>query len=65
MRVGGLLRSVNKLGYTPHMRLSLIALPTALVLMLLMEPAAWPQEAPDAAMATALGRIRDAGLKDD
>jgi carboxypeptidase Q len=32
---------------------------------LLTESAAWPEEAPDAAMATALGRIRDAGLGDD
>jgi carboxypeptidase Q len=65
MRVGRLLRSVNKLGYTARMRLSLIALPTALIIILLTEPAAWPQGAPDTAMATALGRIRDAGLKDD
>ena len=47
------------------MRLSLIALPTALIIILLMEPAAWPQEAPSERVATALGRIRDAGLKDD
>ena len=47
------------------MRLTLIALPTALIMMFLMESAAWAQEVPDAAMATALGRIRDAGLSDD
>src|SRR5580692_5556648 len=65
MRVGRLLRSVNKLGYTLWMRPTLIALPTALIMMFLMESAAWAQEVPDAAMATALGRIRDAGLSDD
>jgi carboxypeptidase Q len=37
----------------------------ALILALLSEPAAWAEEAPDAAMNTALGRIRDAGLADD
>jgi carboxypeptidase Q len=47
------------------MRPTLIALPTALIMMFLMESAAWAQEVPDAAMATALGRIRDAGLSDD
>jgi carboxypeptidase Q len=47
------------------MRLSLIALPTALILALLMNSAAWPQEAPDHGLATALGRIRDAGMRDD
>src|ERR1700733_9614010 len=66
MRVGRLLRSVNKLGYTSRMRLSPIALPTALIMMILMESAAWAQqEVPDAAMTTALARIRDAGLNDD
>jgi Iap family predicted aminopeptidase len=33
--------------------------------LFLMDSAAWPQDAPDAAMATALSRIRDAGLNDD
>ena len=48
------------------MRLSPIALPTALIMMFLMESAAWAQqEVPDAAMTTALARIRDAGLNDD
>jgi carboxypeptidase Q len=47
------------------MRLTLFALPTALIMMFLMEFPAWAQEVPDAAMATALGQIRDAGLKDD
>jgi carboxypeptidase Q len=47
------------------MRQTLIALPTALIMMFLMESAAWAQEVPDAAMATALARIRDAGLNDD
>jgi carboxypeptidase Q len=47
------------------MRLSLIALPTALILTLLMSAAARPEEAPDAGMAAALGRIRDAGLRED
>jgi carboxypeptidase Q len=47
------------------MRLSHIALLTALVLTLLMESAAWPQEAPDKAVAAALDRIRDDGLRDD
>src|SRR6202046_3276978 len=65
MRVGRLLRSVNELGYTPRMRFSLIAFPTALIIILLNAPAAWPQEAPGDGVATALGRIRDAGLKDD
>ena len=65
MRVGRLLRSVNELGYTPRMRFSLIALPTALIIILLNAPAAWPQEAPGEGVATALGRIRDAGLRDD
>jgi carboxypeptidase Q len=63
--MAGLLRSVNKLGYTLRMRLPLIILPTALILTLLMDPAAWPQEAPDEGLAAALGRIRDAGLNDD
>src|SRR5277367_1140903 len=63
MRVGRLLRSVNKLGYTLRMRL--IALPIALTITLLMESTAWPEEAPEAATATILGRIRDAGLNDD
>jgi len=58
-----LLRSVNKLGYTLRMRL--IALPIALTITLLMESTAWPEEAPEAATATILGRIRDAGLNDD
>src|ERR1700723_633913 len=65
MRVGRLLRSVNELGYTPRMRFSLIAFPTALIIILLNAPAAWPQEAPGEGVATVLGRIRDAGLKDD
>src|SRR6202789_3841170 len=66
MRVGRLLRSVNKLGYTSRMRLAPIALPTALIMMFLMESAAWAQqEVPDAAMTTALARIREAGLNDD
>src|ERR1700727_1991246 len=65
MRVGRLLRSVNELGYTPRMRFSLLALPTALIVTLLNAPAAWPQEAPGEGVATALGRIRDAGLSDD
>jgi carboxypeptidase Q len=43
----------------------LLLLSTALILTLLMESAAWPQEAPDEGMAAALGRIRDAGLRDD
>jgi carboxypeptidase Q len=43
----------------------LIALPTALIIILLMASAAWAEDGPDAAMATALGRIRDAGLNDD
>jgi hypothetical protein len=47
------------------MRLSLMVLPTALILTFLMQSAARSEEAPDAAMATALGRIRDAGLSDD
>ena len=47
------------------MRPTLIAFPTALILTLLMASAAQTQEAPDTAMATALGRIRDAGLHDD
>ena len=47
------------------MRPTLIALPTALIMMFLMESAAWAQEVPDAAMTTALARIRDAGLNDD
>jgi carboxypeptidase Q len=49
------------------MRLSHIAfaLPAALILTLLTVSAAWPQEATDAAMAAALGRIRDDGLRDD
>ena len=48
------------------MRLSPIALPTALIMMFLMESAAWAQqEVPDAAMTTALARIREAGLNDD
>jgi carboxypeptidase Q len=47
------------------MRLTLFALPTALIMMFLMEFPAWAQEVPDAAMAAALGQIRDAGLKDD
>jgi hypothetical protein len=53
MRMGRLLRSVNELGYTPRMRLSLIALPTALSIILLMEPAAQAQAAPDEGVATA------------
>ena len=60
-----MLRSVNKLSYTWRMRLPLIALPAAVIGSLLLESAAWPQEAPDAAMAAALARIRDAGLRDD
>ena len=63
MRVGRLLRSVNELGYTSWMRL--IALPTALIIILLMASAAWAEEVPDEGVATALGRIRDAGLNDD
>jgi carboxypeptidase Q len=47
------------------MRLHLMVLSAALMSALLTESAAWPEEAPDAAMATALGRIRDAGLGDD
>jgi carboxypeptidase Q len=47
------------------MRLCLMVLPAALILALLTGPAAWSEETPDAAMATALGRIRDAGLADD
>jgi carboxypeptidase Q len=48
------------------MRLAPIALPTALIMMFLMESAAWAQqEVPDAAMTTALARIREAGLNDD
>ena len=47
------------------MRLSLIALPSALILTLIMSAAARPEEAPDAGLAAALGRIRDAGLHDD
>jgi carboxypeptidase Q len=47
------------------MRLSLMVLPAALILVLLTGPSAWSEETPDAAMATALGRIRDAGLADD
>ena len=47
----------------PLIRLPLIAL--ALILNLLMDSAARPEEAPDAATATALCRIRDAGLNDD
>jgi carboxypeptidase Q len=42
-----------------------MVLPAALILALLTGPAAWSEETPDAAMATALGRIRDAGLADD
>src|SRR5277367_1832788 len=47
------------------MRLSLIALATALILTLLMSAAARPEEAPDAGVAATLVRIRDAGLRDD
>jgi carboxypeptidase Q len=43
----------------------LIALPTALIIILLMASAAWAEEVPDEGVATALGRIRDAGLNDD
>src|SRR5580698_3207751 len=70
--MGRLLRSVNELGYTFRMRLLtpclLIRLPliaSALVLSLLMDSPARTEEAPDAGVATALGRIRDAGLSDD
>jgi len=47
----------------PLIRLPLIA--SALILNLLMDSAARPEEAPDEGVATALGRIRDAGLSDD
>ena len=47
------------------MRLPLTVLPTALIFSLLIDSAAWPAEAPDTSMATALGRIRDAGSSDD
>jgi carboxypeptidase Q len=47
------------------MRQFAIALLAAVTFTLLTQSAAWPEEAPDAAMATALGRIRDAGLGDD
>lgn len=46
------------------MRLRLTILSAALMLAVLTG-SAWPEETPDAAMATALGRIRDAGLADD
>jgi carboxypeptidase Q len=46
------------------MRLFLVAAATGLVLTLLMDSTAWPEEA-DAGVAAALGRIRDAGLRDD
>ena len=47
------------------MRLPLTVLPAALFCSLLNDSPAWPAEAPDTAMATALGRIREAGLSDD
>jgi carboxypeptidase Q len=47
------------------MRLSLIDLAIALILTFMIGSTAWPEEAPDTAMSTALGRIRDAGLSDD
>jgi carboxypeptidase Q len=47
------------------MHLRLMVSSAAVFLALLTESAAQAQEAPDAAMATALGRIRDAGLGDD
>src|ERR1700722_8900617 len=47
------------------MRLRLLVLPAALILGLLAQSTAWAEEAPDAAMAAALGRIRDAGVGDD
>src|ERR1700744_2405623 len=48
------------------MRPILTVLPTALLFSLLIDPVAWPQEAPaDTAADTVLSRIRDAGLSDD
>lgn len=47
------------------MRLPLIGLPAALVCSVLIDSAAWPQDAPDKDVASALERIRDAGLADD
>jgi carboxypeptidase Q len=38
---------------------------SALVLAVLINSTAWGQQAPDASMSAALGRIRDAGLSDD
>ena len=47
------------------MRLPLLLVPAALILALPMNTPARAEEPPDAATAAALGRIRDAALKDD